>query len=137
VSRPVRIGERALLDGGIAEAVPLSVMEAQGYDRCVAVLTQPKGYRKAPAKGMPLFRLALGRTPEVAKAMAVRHERYNAQMEAIDAREAAGTLLVIRPAGPLGISRTESDPAELERVYRLGREQGKARLEEIREYLSR
>ena len=132
VSRPVEAGGRRLLDGGIVDAVPLAFMETQGYDRNVAVLTQPKGYRKAPARGLPLLRLALRRWPKVAEAMAVRHERYNRQMDGIDAREAAGALLVIRPPEPLGISRTEKDPDELERVYRLGRAQALERLDEVR-----
>ncbi|MBR3273071.1 MAG: patatin family protein [Clostridia bacterium] len=137
VSRPVRIGDRWLLDGGIVDAVPFAYMEGLGYNRNVAVLTQPKGYRKSPVKGMALFRLGLRKYPAVAEAMAHRHERYNAQMEQIDAREAAGILLVIRPEAGLGISRTESDPEQLERVYRLGRAQGEKRLEEVRAFLER
>ena len=135
VSRPVALEGRLLLDGGIVDPVPFAYMEGLGYDRCVAVLTQPKGYRKQPTKGMPLFRLGLRKYPAVARAMEVRHERYNAQMRQIDEREAAGTLLVIRPEASLGISRTENDPDELERVYRLGRAQGERRLEEVRNYL--
>ena len=137
VSRPVRIGDRWLLDGGIVDAVPFAYMEGLGYNRNVAVLTQPKGYRKSPVKGMALFRLGLRKYPAMAEAMAHRHERYNAQMEQIDAREAAGILLVIRPEAGLGISRTESDPEQLERVYRLGRAQGEKRLEEVRAFLER
>ena len=135
VSRPVALEGRLLLDGGIVDPVPFAYMEGLGYDRCVAVLTQPKGYRKQPAKGMALFRLGLRKSPAVAAAMAVRHERYNGQMRQIDEREAAGTLLVIRPESGLGISRTENDPDALERVYRLGRAQGEKRLAEVREYL--
>ena len=136
-SKPVALEGRMLLDGGIVEAVPYRYMEKLGYDRNVAVLTQPKGYRKEPARGMALFRLGLRKTPAIAEAMAHRHERYNAQMAQIDAREAAGKLLVIRPPASLGISRTESNPDELERVYQLGREQGLRRLEEVRGYLSK
>ena len=135
VSRPVPIGDRLLLDGGIVDAVPFAYMEGLGYRRNVAVLTQPKGYRKAPAKGMALFRLGLRRWPKVAEAMAVRHEVYNRQMAQIDAREAAGKLLVIRPRESLGISRTENNPDELERVYQLGRTQGMERLEAVRAFL--
>ena len=135
VSRPVAVDGRRLLDGGIVDAVPFAYMEGLGYDRNVAVLTQPKGYRKQPDGALPLMRLGLRRWPRVAEALAVRHEMYNAQMDAIDAREAAGTLLTLRPAEALGISRTEKDPAQLERVYRLGREAATARLEEIRRYL--
>ena len=137
VSRPVALDGRLLLDGGIVDPVPFAYMEGLGYDRCVAILTQPKGYRKQPARGMALFRLGLRKYPAVAEAMAVRHERYNAQMRQIDEREAAGALLVIRPESSLGISRTESNPDELERVYRLGRAQGEKRLEAVRAYLRR
>ena len=135
VSRPVPIGDRWLLDGGIVDAVPFAYMEGLGYHRNVAVLTQPKGYRKSPAKGMALFRLGLRKYPAVAEAMACRHERYNAQMAQIDAREAAGEMLVIRPRESLGISRTENNPDELERVYQLGRAQGMERLEAVRAFL--
>jgi predicted patatin/cPLA2 family phospholipase len=137
VSRPVALDGRLLLDGGIVDPVPFAYMEGLGYDRCVAILTQPKGYRKQPARGMALFRLGLRKYPAVAEAMAVRHERYNAQMCQIDEREAAGALLVIRPESSLGISRTESNPDALERVYRLGRAQGEKRLEAVRAYLRR
>ena len=137
VSRPVQIGEQRLLDGGIVDAVPFEYMERLGYDRNVAVLTQPRGYRKKPTRGMALFRLGLQKTPVVAEAMARRHERYNAQMARIDALEAAGRLLVIRPEAPLGISRTERNPDELERVYQLGRAQGQKRLAEVRAYLGK
>ena len=136
VSRPVKIGDRLLLDGGIVDAVPFEYMEKLGYDRNVAVLTQPKGYRKQPTRGMALFRLSLRRWPKAAQAMAARHEVYNRQMAEIDAREAAGRLLVIRPRESLGISRTEKRPSELERVYRLGREEAARRLGEVKEYLT-
>ena len=134
-SRPVALEGRLLLDGGIVDAVPLAYMEGQGYDRNVAVLTQPKGYVKKPSRALPLIRLALRRYPKAAEAMAARHARYNALMDAIDAREAAGTLLTIRPAASLGISRTEKDPEELERVYRLGRRAAEEKLEEVRAFL--
>lgn len=134
-SRPVALEGRLLLDGGIVDAVPLAYMEGQGYDRNVAVLTQPKGYVKKPGRALPLIRLALRRYPKAAEAMAARHARYNALMDAIDAREAAGTLLTIRPAASLGISRTEKDPEELERVYRLGRRAAEEKLEEVRAFL--
>ena len=136
VSRPVPIGDRWLLDGGIVDAVPFAYMEGLGYRRNVAVLTQPKGYRKSPAKGMALFRLGLRKYPAVVGTMACRHEHYNAQMAQIDARKAAGEMLVIRPEASLGISRTEGDPEQLERVYRLGRAQGEKRLEEVRAFLN-
>ena len=52
--------------------------------------------------------------------MAVRHMRYNRQMDRINERELSGEVIVVRPPEALGISRTEKDPAELERVYQIG-----------------
>ena len=135
VSRPVAVDGRMLLDGGISDAVPYAFMEGMGYDRNVIILTQPQGYRKRPASGLPLMRLLMRRYPKTAQAMAVRHEMYNRQMEEIDRREAGGLALVIRPPQPLGIRRTEKDPEALERVYRVGVQEAQRRLPEIEAFL--
>ena len=133
VSRPVQIGKYTLLDGGIVDPVPFRYMENRGYDRNVIILTQPLGYRKP--KSSPAMQTLLKKYPAVAKAMAVRHIRYNQQMDEIRERELAGKVLVIRPPQALGISRTEKDPAELERVYQTGRAEGKKQLERVRKFL--
>ncbi|MCR5408981.1 MAG: patatin family protein [Bacteroidales bacterium] len=122
VSRPVEIGGRRYLDGGIAEAVPLSVMEREGYDRCVLILTRPRGYRKEKSRPLPHFLPTVRRYPALGKAMAARSEMYNAQMDWIDRAEKEGRILTVRPPRPLGIRRTEKRKEELERVYRIGRE---------------
>lgn len=136
VSRPVEVDGYRLLDGGIADPVPYRYMEALGYHRNVLILTQPKGYRKKKDSLLPLMRLALRRYPAVVSAMAERHHCYNSQMEEIDRMEASGGTLVIRPPQPLGISRTENHPEELERVYQIGRREAENRLEEVRAFLN-
>ena len=135
VSRPVEIGGRFYLDGGIADAVPYAYMEKQGYDRNVIILTQPEGYRKKPAAGLPVMRFFLRRFPRLAEAMAVRHEMYNRQMEEISRREMEGISLVIRPPEALRIGHTEKNPAELDRVYQLGKREAEKRLPDIHQFL--
>ena len=135
VSRPVSIDGKLFLDGGIADSVPYAFMENIGYDRNVLILTQAKGYRKKPSRGLPLMKKLLKKYPRIVEAMAHRHEMYNRQMEEIEKQEAAGKILVIRPPQPLGIGRTEKNPAELERVYRLGIREAKKRMPEIRQFL--
>lgn len=134
VSRPVRIGDRRYLDGGIADAVPYAYMEQQGYDRNVIVLTQPKGYRKKP-EVTPVMKLLLRRLPKILEVMEHRHEMYNAQMDALDRMEAEKTALIVRPPEDLRIGHVEKDPEELERVYRIGRREAEKRLPEIRDWL--
>lgn len=135
VSRPVIIDGHPMLDGGIADPVPYAWMEEQGCRRNVLVLTQPAGYRKKPVKGIPMVRLMLRRYPAAAEAIVHRHEVYNRQMEEIDSRERTGESLVIRPPHALGIGHTEKDPAELERVYRIGVREAEKRLGAIRSFL--
>ena len=72
-----------------------------------------------------------------AEAMARRHEMYNRQMEEIDSWEAAEAALVIRPPEPLNIGHREKNPEELERVYRIGRQEAEKRLAEIRQWTDR
>ena len=71
----------------------------------------------------------------IVKAMARRHDVYNLQMEEIKERERRGEALVIRPDESLGISRTEKEPDELERVYQEGRRIAAGRLDEIKTFL--
>ena len=84
-----------------------------------------------------MIRLLLHRYPKIAEAMAVRHECYNRQIREIKAREDAGDAFVIRPPEDLGISRTEKDPDELERVYQTGRREAEKRLPDLKAFLNR
>ncbi len=134
VSKPVKINDALLLDGGITDAVPYAYMEKQGYHRNVIVLTQPEGYRKKPVSAM--IRIMLRRYPRVSAAMAVRHQMYNRQMREIDQREAAGEALVIRPPQSLKIGHAEKNPNELERVYQIGVREAEKRIEDIQSFLA-
>ena len=135
VSRIVEADGYRMLDGGIVDPVPYRYMEKLGYDRNVYILTQPKGFRKEKSSALPLIRIALRKTPKIVEAMEHRHEVYNRQMAEIDEKEARGEILVIRPPESLGISRTEHDPNELERVYQTGRREACRMLPEIRSFL--
>ena len=136
VSRVVKIGDYRLLDGGIVEPVPYDFMRREGYGRNVVILTQPREYRKKKSAMLPLMRLTMRAYPKVVEAMALRHERYNAMTDRIAEDEKQGKVLVLRPPEALGISRTEKNPEELERVYQMGRRIALQRLDEVRAYLS-
>ena len=137
VSRIVEVDGYKLLDGGITDSIPLASMERRGYPRNVVVLTQPLGYVKKKSKMLPLIRVTMRQYPNVIRAMEVRHIRYNKQTAYVREQELAGNAFVIRPPHDLGISRTEDDPAELRRVYELGRKEMEERLPELREFLEK
>ena len=136
VSRPVEADGHTLLDGGIADPIPLHFLETRGFNRNVVILTQPLNYTKAEFAAMPLAKLLLKRYPALIHALAVRHEVYNAQTAGIREKEVRGEILVIRPPVSVGISRTEKKPEELERVYQMGRREAKTRLQEVKAFLA-
>lgn len=135
VSRMVEIDGRRYLDGALADSIPVQYFESLGYDRNVVILTQPEGFRKKPDSLLPLMKVYYRKFPKLVEAIASRHEQYNATLDYIALREAAGNLLVIRPLEKLPIRRTEKDPDKLRQVYEMGRRTAEARIEEIQKYL--
>ena len=135
VSRLVEIDGYRLSDGGTADSVPLKYFEEIGYDRNVVVLTQPEGYVKKPNQLLPLLSVLCRKTPALLRALKVRHLMYNDTLAYIKAEETKGRCLVIRPPQALHIGSVEHDPAELERVYRIGRAEGEKSAERVRVFL--
>ena len=136
VSRPVPIGGRRYLDGGIADAIPLARARALGFARNVVVLTRPAGYRKRMSRGAALLaRAALRRLPAVAAAMATRPERYNRALEVVAEGEARGTVFAIRPQNPLPVGRASRSPEALRQAHELGREAARRALGALKEWL--
>lgn len=136
LARPVELDGRKLLDGGIADSIPAAWMASHGYGRNVVVLTQPAGFVKEPNRLMPLLRVALRRYPRLVDLLANRHERYNAQLGEVAELERSGRALVIRPSESVKAPIMVKDPEVLEGVYRVGRRNGEARLDEVLSYLA-
>lgn len=141
VSRPVELEYQGrllrLLDGGAADPIPVAWMAEQGYGKQVAVLTQPRGFRKRPQRFMPVIRCALRAYPRVVELLKTRHDRYNAQLDDIARREAAGELFVIRPSESVKAPAVIKDPQELEDIYQVGRRDGEATFADLLAYLGR
>lgn len=127
----VKIGHYSLLDGGIADSIPVRFFESIGYQRNLIVLTQPKGYEKKKNKMLPALRARYLRYPAFVEALADRHERYNDTLAYISMLEQAGKAFVIRPPIPLEIGSMERDPAQLRRVYDTGRAVAEIQIDKI------
>ena len=132
----VKIGHYGLLDGGVADSIPVRFFESTGYKRNLIILTQPKGYIKKKNKFLPAIRAKYFRYPAFVEAVADRHERYNETLSYISMLEQAGKDYVIRPPIPLEIGAMERDPAQLRRVYETGRAVAQIQVEKIRDFLN-
>ena len=135
VSNPVMIDDMALLDGGIADPIPLKWAESQGYDHNVVVLTQPASYRKDRQSGLKGFGVLLKDYPVVTRAMRFRHILYNSLVRDVVRKEKMGKVFVIRPKETLPIGRVSHDPEKLQTVYDLGVREMKEKLDELKNFL--
>ena len=131
VSRPVEIGGRLYLDGGLSDGIPLGYFESLGYERNVVITTRPRGYRKFPTRKLALIRPLLARHPAVYRALKARHVWYNKTLEYIDLRVAAGRAFLIAPDAPLDIPRVCHDPVRMQNVYDEGRRMAEKRFHDL------
>lgn len=136
VSKPVEIGGRKYLDGGIADSIPLAFFEAMGYEKNLVILTRPRSYVKKPNRLLPLMRPALLRYPKVYAAMKRRPQSYNRTLRYISKREREGSVMVLCPDAPLEVSRTDRDPKRLQAVYDQGRALAEKKLAQIKAFLN-
>lgn len=134
VSRPVEIGGKEYLDGGIADSIPFQWLSDQGYDKLVVILTRDMDYRKKPMPSL-LTKLYGRKYPVIAKKLQERHTIYNRSVELLKRWEDEGHAFVIRPSHPIQIRRLEKEPEKLQAVYDLGFRDGQAALHRLKEYM--
>ena len=138
VGRMARVNGKLYLDGGIAAPIPFQQAAVDGFSRRVVVLTRNRGFRKPPP-GMlvwAVIRLKYQRFPALAAAVANQHQTYNRALDELEAEEASGRVLVIRPSQPLVVGRYSQDRAELERLYQNGFADAAACAVQLRGFLS-
>ena len=136
-SKVVEVDGWKLLDGGVADSIPLEYYEKQGYKRNVVILTQPLGYRKKHLGLMPLMRLVLRKYPHFLKALDERHLMYNCQLDYVAEAERLGRCLVIRPDDNIPIGHLSHDAQQMQYVYELGRAVGERYIDRIKEFYNK
>lgn len=137
VSTIVEVEGKKLLDGGIADSVPIRFMEEAGYDRNIVILTREDGYQKEKNRYLSLIKLMYRKYPKFVEAVADRHTRYNECLSYISKREKEGACLVFRPSKKLDMRMVRNSPENLQRAYDIGRADAMARLDEVREFISK
>ena len=111
----VEVDGRRMLDGGISDSIPIGRASSQGFPNSVVVLTRNIGYRKEGTSHTP--RLRYRRYPALRQALGMRNTIYNQQIEEVEAREARGEIVVIRPERPIEVARMERDTRKLIALY--------------------
>lgn len=135
-SKIVKVDGYELLDGGMTDSIPLEYFENLGFNKNLVILTQPREYKKKDNKLMWLMKIMLKKYPLIVEAMKNRAKVYNQEKEYVFKKEQQGDVFVICPETDLGVSRTENNPDELQRIYDLGRQTMQNNLENLKTFMS-
>jgi predicted patatin/cPLA2 family phospholipase len=135
IAKPVHYKGRVLMDGGLADSVPIRKSIADGNRKNILILTRPKGYRKTPARFARWVRLRYPRYGGLGEALATRSIRYNETMDFLDDLEERGDVFVIRPRAALPAGRIERNKDKLYLTYDQGYSDAFAFYADLRLYL--
>ena len=121
-------------DGGIADPIPVKKAFADGCDRLLVVLTQPKGFVKRLGKYDKLgARILAHKYPAVREAILSRPDRYNKIVLLCEQWEREGKVMILRPNYLL--NSFESNVQKLETAYWHGYRMTKEKMKRIRRFL--
>lgn len=111
-----KVDGREMLDGGIADSIPIMRARDLGYDNNVVVLTRNKGYRKSDKLSF-VPPLVYRKYPALRDTLRRRNMEYNKQIALVEELEERGDIVVIRPERPIEVGRMERDVKRLIALY--------------------
>ncbi len=131
----IELDGRKYYDGGLKDPIPVRKALADGCDKVIIVLTQPKGYIKKLGKYDKMGARMLGRKyPEIKRAILSRPDRYNQEVRFCEQLVKEGTAMIFRPNHLL--NSFESDVRKLEMAYWHGYRMTKERMKKIKNFIS-
>lgn len=124
-----------LLDGGIADPIPIEKSIADGNDKNVIVLTRHKTYQKKREYSYSLCKHIYGEYPELVELLMTRDKMYNEKLAYCYELEKQGKAIIISPDEKLPVHRLERNQKKLSEVFRLGIHDAKKQKNRIIEFL--
>lgn len=137
MAQPVEYHGRLLMDGGLADPLPIRKALSDGVTRPIIILTKEKGYRKKRnsfARIVPTF---YRQFPGIIASLENWADRYNETMEMIEGLEAEGKVLVIQPSVHFKVNGMERDPKKLTQLYNQGYQDVDLKMDAIRRFIEK
>lgn len=131
---PIYFRGRRLVDGGLADPIPLLTSEAAGNESNFVILTKPKSYRhylKADEHALCLFYSMVSKN--AASWLKVRPYHFNHIFERCLREDGSSKNVSIFIPEPLMIERFERDLDKLKALYNAGYEAVISRLDELKD----
>ena len=101
----------------------------------IVVRTRELSYRRKPGLSK-IADVMYRRYPNLLKSMKKANENFNADVEMLERKSAAGEIFLIAPSETVTVSRFDGDMDKLGALYWLGWRDMNARLDALRAYLN-
>ncbi|ANU22269.1 patatin-like phospholipase family protein [Planococcus donghaensis] len=137
MAQPVEFNGRFLMDGSIADPLPIRKALSDGVTKPIIILTREKGYRKKKSRFAGMMPAFVRQYPAIAKAMENRYLYYNETMDFIEQLERESLAMVIRPEDLYRIKGLERNPVKLETLYNQGYQEATAKFGELLDFLQK
>jgi len=115
-----------MVDGGVADPIPVEKAYEQGAREITVILSRPEGYTKKTSPLSPLMNRILNPTAALSQAMQKRVERYNRSLEFIKNPPADCQITALYPPEDFPVSRMTVDKEKLDIGYAMGHKTGVA-----------
>ena len=128
-----------MMDGGMADAIPIAKALQEGWEKIIVVLTRDSKYRKKP--GGDTYdhwwaNLIYRKYPGLLKAIARRPGVYNGAIEKINELEKEGRVFVYRPPAGVTLVNHLKETSILRDYYQAGYKVAEEKYDELMAFLN-
>lgn len=136
IARVTEINGIPMLDGGMADAIPLEKALEEGWKKIVVIVTRTTSYRKKQRYFyLLMLRLVYRKYPEFVRLVVGRAKKYNQSLEMLEQLEREGNAFVLRPDDNMKLMNNEADADRLWDYYRHGYEVAGNRYSELMNFM--
>ena len=118
--RPVSYNGHLYYDGGVADSIPVERAFAQGCDRVVVILSNPRSYVKQKEGLRFAYAPLLRKYPKLLAAVDNRHLMYRKNIADVNSHEKDGSAFVFAPTIDHDLSAFCKDAKTEQELYDLG-----------------
>ena len=133
----VEVDGYKLVDGGVADSIPIEYALKEGCKKNIIILTRDKTYRKSKVKFSSFVKRKYKKYPKLIESIENRHLNYNKSLDLVKYLEEKGDAFVIRPKSPVKVSQIEKDVDKLTKLYNDGYNDAKESYEKIMEFINK
>jgi len=137
IAKISQIQGKPMLDGGMADAIPIIKALEEGWQKIIVVFTRDASYRKKEKSDlyMATINFVYRKYPKFLELIRERAKRYNDAIDKVTELEKEGCAFVLRPT-QITVGNNEANVDKLKAYYLHGYETMQEKYEELLEFLA-